>query len=117
LTRAADDLRGQLTTAQDALTQALNAGTPLFGAPSTEPIALLPVRLETIWTDPRTIRVRVYPDDIHLSGFSPELTPAEAEAGAAYWRSPGPDAWREASARLRPARAAWAVRATRPGGT
>lgn len=116
LTRAADDLRGQLSTAEDALTQALDADPPLFGSPSTEPIVLLPVRLETIWTDPRTIRVRVYPDDIHLSGFGPELTPAEAEAGAAYWRSPGPDAWREVSARLRPARAAWAVRATRPGG-
>lgn len=116
LTRAADDLRGQLTTAEDALTQALEADAPLFGTPGTEPIVLLPVRLETIWTDPSTIRVRVYPDDIHVSGFSPELTPAEAEAGAAYWQSPGPDAWREVSARLRPARAAWAVRASRPGG-
>jgi hypothetical protein len=116
LTQAADNLRGQLTTAQDALTQALTADAPLFGTPSTDPIVLLPVRLETIWTDPSTIRVRVYPDDIHLSGFSPGLTPAEAAAGAAYWQSPGPDAWREVAARLRPARAAWAVRASRPGG-
>lgn len=115
LDRTAEDLAGQLAVAEDALAQALDAGPPLFSAPSAEPVVLLPVRLETVFTDDRTLRVRVYPDDLHLSGFDPALTPAEAAAGAAYWVAPSPDAWAEVLRALAPARAAWAVRASRPG--
>ena len=116
LQRDADQLQGFLDSAEDELEQALNAGTKLFPENNTDPIALLPVRVETIWWEPGKLRVRVYPDDILLSPFDPELTPAEAAAGTAYWQAPGPDAWREVLTRLRPARAAWAVRACRPGG-
>jgi hypothetical protein len=115
LQRSADDLRSELAGAEEALAQALGTGAPLFTEGNSEPIALLPVRLETTWWDATSLRVRVYPDDIHLSRFVPELTPAEAEAGAAYWRSPGPEAWQLVLSRLRPDRAAWAVRANRPG--
>ncbi|GAB3960424.1 hypothetical protein GCM10027614_82260 [Micromonospora vulcania] len=54
------------------------------------PLVLLPVRLETRYdTDPAStrLRIRVYPDDIHLDAHEPELTDAEAEAGRAYWRA------------------------------
>ncbi|GAA3102835.1 hypothetical protein GCM10010520_54970 [Rhizobium viscosum] len=101
--------------AEDALTQAMNADAALFADRNTDPIALLPVRVETIWWEPHKLRVRVYPDDILMPGSNAELTPAEADAGAEYWRAPGPEAWRELLKRLRPARAAWAVRACRPG--
>jgi hypothetical protein len=115
LTRRADELLGFLATDQDALNQALGAGAALFPDHNTDPIALLPVRVETIWWEPSVLRVRVYPDDILMSQFDPELTPDEADAAAAYWRTPGPDAWQQVLVRLRPARAAWAVRASRPG--
>jgi len=112
--RETDQLRDALSSAEDALIQALDADPPLFATGNTDPIALLPVRLETIWWDPVSLRVRVYPDDIHMSAFDSELTPGEAEAGAAYWRAPGAEAWQLVLERLRPARAAWAVRASRP---
>ncbi|MET9734627.1 hypothetical protein ABZZ79_29520 [Streptomyces sp. NPDC006458] len=111
----ADQLNGFLADAQEELTRALGEGTALFAEDNTAPIALLPVRVETIWWEPRTLRVRIYPDDILLSRFEPALTPAEAAAATAYWQNPGPEAWRKVLTELRPARASWAVRACRPG--
>ncbi|MEV0174614.1 hypothetical protein AB0I00_26285 [Streptomyces sp. NPDC050803] len=115
LQRRADELDGLVAGAQEELTRALAEGTALFPDDNTAPIALLPVRVETIWWEPRTLRVRIYPDDLLLSRFEPELTPAEAAAGTAYWRDPGPEAWQKVLTELRPARASWAVRACRPG--
>lgn len=52
------------------------------------PIVLLPVRLETRFTDDASaLRVRIFPDQLHLDAHDPELTPSEVEAGAAYWRA------------------------------
>ena len=116
LQRQADQLRDELDGAQDELTQAMDAAPPLFADANGDPIALLPVRLETTWWDEVSLRVRVYPDDIHVSRFTPELTADEARLGAAYWQAPGPEAWELVRSRLRPDRASWAVRASRPGG-
>lgn len=113
--RTADQLNGSVGSAAEELAQTLAAGAALFPDDNTAPIALLPVRLETIWWEPGTLRVRIYPDDILLSQFDPELTPAEAAAGAEYWQGPSPEAWQKVLTLLRPARAAWAVRACRPG--
>ncbi|KUN95861.1 hypothetical protein AQJ84_22050 [Streptomyces resistomycificus] len=115
LQRTADDLKGLVASAEEELTRALGEGAALFPDDNTAPIALLPVRVETIWWEPSTLRVRIYPDDILLSPFDPRLTPAEAAAAAAYWRDPGPQAWQQVLTELRPARASWAVRAARPG--
>ncbi|MFB6768191.1 hypothetical protein [Streptomyces sp. NPDC056337] len=101
--------------AQEELTRATAEREVLFPDDNTAPIALLPVRVETIWWEPKTLRVRIYPDDILLSGFDPGLTPAETAAGTAYWQNPGPEAWQKVLTKLRPARASWAVRACRPG--
>jgi hypothetical protein len=50
------------------------------------PLLLLPVRLETRFTpDGATLRVRVYPDDIHVDALSAGLTADERSAGIAYW--------------------------------
>ena len=95
-------------------------------APS-HPIALLPVRLEARFfadADGRAeLRVRVYPDKIHLDSHDPALTAAEAAAGRAYWEQ----RWRAASDvarhqrawailtdRFEPGRAAWIARALTP---
>jgi hypothetical protein len=93
----------------------LDRQKPLFGEGNAEPIALLPVRLETRFADETTLQVRVYPDDVHIDAFDPRLTKAERAAGRAYWTEPGEEAWRDLLAKLSPARAAWAARATRKG--
>ncbi|MFI9766220.1 hypothetical protein ACIHJG_05055 [Streptomyces sp. NPDC052415] len=115
LQRAADETDGLVAEAQDELARALAEGEVLFADDNTAPIALLPVRVETIWWEPRTLRVRIYPDGILLSRFEPGLTAAELSAGTAYWQNPGPEAWQKVLTKLRPARASWAVRACRPG--
>ncbi|MCX5358388.1 FUSC family protein [Streptomyces sp. NBC_00124] len=115
LQRRAEELNALAAGAEEELTRALGEGTALFPDDNTAPIALLPVRVETIWWEPRTLRVRIYPDDILLTAFDPRLTPAEAAAAAGYWQNPGPEAWQHVLTKLRPARASWAVRAARPG--
>ncbi len=63
----------------------------------------------------RTIRVRVYPDDIHVDAFAPELTAEERDLARTYWADPGDTAWQELLTKLSAQRAAWATRLTRPG--
>ncbi|MFG2577023.1 hypothetical protein [Streptomyces sp. NPDC048481] len=115
LRRTADGLNSLIPAAEDDLRRALGEEAPLFAADNSAPIACVPVRVETIWWEPSTLRVRIYPDDVLLSPFDPGLTPAEKAAADAYWSDPGPQAWQETLTALRPARASWAVRAARPG--
>ncbi|NUS26658.1 MAG: hypothetical protein HOV92_20855 [Streptomyces sp.] len=115
LQRTAEQSNSLVADAEEELTRALSEGEALFPDGNTDPVALLPVRVETIWWEPSTLRVRIYPDDILLTPFDPRLTPAETAAAAEYWQKPGPDAWQKVLGKLRPARASWAVRAARPG--
>jgi hypothetical protein len=88
------------------------------------PLVLFPVRLETRYDDDPAstrLRIRVYPDDIHLDTHEPELTEAEAEAGRQYWRASwiasAPDrlrAWTMLVSAAGPERAAWIARALTP---
>ncbi|MFI9503315.1 LysM peptidoglycan-binding domain-containing protein [Nocardia sp. NPDC052566] len=111
-----DHLRARLAEATENLAAALDSGEPLFGTHSAEPIALLPVRLETKWAgDGRSIKVRVYPDDIHIESFDPALTPEESAAAHKYWERPDEDAWQRLLDTVNPVRAAWITRAARPG--
>ncbi|MFI0366924.1 hypothetical protein ACH35V_03540 [Actinomadura sp. 1N219] len=113
---AADDLDNLLDLVLLEIGEELFAGDPLFESGNNGPIALLPVRLETRFTpDGRQILVRVYPDDLHIDAHESRLTAAEADAGRAYWAAPGDAAWRRLLTTLSPGRAAWTVRATRPG--
>jgi hypothetical protein len=50
------------------------------------PLLLLPVRLETRYTaDRASLRVRVYPDDVHIDQLDPGLDDAERGAWQEYW--------------------------------
>ena len=94
--------------------------------PSDLPLALLPVRLETRFfrvDNAMELRIRVYPDKIHLDSHETLLTAAEREWGRHFWeqcwRSGGvPDtearAWRQLAERYGAARAGWIARQLRP---
>jgi hypothetical protein len=86
------------------------------------PIVLFPARLEARYVGDE-LRVRIFPDQIHVDAHEPELTASERDAGIAYWTarfaSPKPatrtaSPWTALCAALGPARAAWVVRALTP---
>jgi hypothetical protein len=88
------------------------------------PIALLPVRIETRFFNAATeLRVRIFPDQIHVDAHEPELTAGERDAGMAYWRArfASPDAstrttspWATLTGGIGAPRAAWVARALTP---
>lgn len=95
--------------------------------PGDQPIALFPVRLETrFFPQPdgsSELRVRVYPDKIHLDSHESALTPSERDWGEHYWQQDwraGDDlqlrlaAWRQLAQRYDDARAAWIADRLRP---
>lgn len=101
----------------------MSAPTPIHPDHPGTPLVLLPVRIETRFTE-QELLVRIYPDTIHVDTHEPDLTPAEAEAGQRFWAdtaaSADPEAavgvWRGLAATYGPARAAWIARSTRTGG-
>jgi hypothetical protein len=52
---------------------------------SDVPLTLLPIRLETVFSG-KHLRVRIFPDDIHVQDHDPELTADELQAGQTFWR-------------------------------
>lgn len=91
-------------------------------ASETEPLVLLPVRLETRFGkdgQKATLRVRIYPDEIHVDSLVRGLTLAETTAGRAYWTAvwtdPVPDgAWDQLVASVAPDRAEWVAHVCTP---
>jgi hypothetical protein len=96
-------------------------------SPGDRPLLLLPVRLETRFAHLADggleLRVRVFPDTVHLDSHEPELTAGEQEWGRHYWTqdwSAGPDenaraaAWQQLADRFGAPRAAWIARCTEP---
>ena len=95
--------------------------------PSDTPLALLPVRLETrFFTQPDgtgELRVRVYPDKVHLDAHDPVLSAEERGWGERFWelhwRAADDEArqrlaWQMLADRFEPPRAAWIARASQP---
>lgn len=97
----------------------------LGGPPTTVPLVLLPLRLETRW-NAGTLQVRIYPDVASIDSHQPKLTPQEQTAGAAFWQLRGragvksaaiDQAWAQLARNVGAQRAAWIIRATDPTAT
>ena len=110
-----------------AIPQPNAAIAPQSVCPSTLPLVLLPVRLETrffkLAGGVTELRIRIYPDRIHTDSHQPELTTDERTWGMQYWRQdwvagPDPvargDAWRTLANRFGAPRAAWIARTLKP---
>lgn len=91
------------------------------------PLVLFPVRLETrffqLSASTWELRVRVYPDRIHVDTHHPELSTDERTWGMAYWEQDWAagadwdaraDAWGTLASRFGPERAAWVARVLTP---
>jgi hypothetical protein len=103
-----------------------NLDLPLSFGPA-QPLLLFPVRLETRFF-PRgdggaDLRVRVYPDAIHVDTHEPDLTEAEITWGRHFWeqtwragdeQAAARRAWHQLVERFDRPRAAWIARALTP---
>lgn len=89
-------------------------------ASPTVPLVLLPVRVEAkLRPGTSTLRVRIYPDAIHVDSLQRVLTDAEVVAGQAYWTTlwsdpDSPGAWGDLAASVGEMRAGWVAHATTP---
>ncbi|MFB8237004.1 hypothetical protein ACFC58_10700 [Kitasatospora purpeofusca] len=115
--------------AREAYRDLATAEPPLWSEDGSDPLVLLPLRLETVYRglggpEPQ-LWIRAYPDDIHVDSHETGLTAEERAATEAYWVevwTAGPNeegraaAWSTLVAAVGPGRAAWAVRALRPQG-
>jgi hypothetical protein len=109
------------------------AGMPAAAlCPGDLPLVLLPVRLETrfftLATGATELRVRVFPDKIHLDSHEPELTADEQTWGRHYWEqnwragdlttedgaAAAADGWRQLADRFGANRAGWIARVLQP---
>src|SRR5215831_1392374 len=99
---------------------------PLSFGPA-QPAVLFPVRLETRFFPQADgsveLRVRVYPDAIHIDAHEPALTAEEVAWGQHFWEQTwraasdeqrAKAAWQQLADRFDPPRAAWIARALEP---
>src|SRR5207244_2060128 len=108
----------------DALSAAL-AARDVCDAAADIPLVLLPVRMETRFaTDDfgrPVLKVRVYPDEVHVDNLDRGVDADEAAAGRSYWNTvwhtpdpPPPEAWAQLVASIGAARAEWVAHALTP---
>ncbi len=90
-------------------------------ADPTIPLVLLPVRIETRFTpDRKTLKVRIFPDTIHIDQLDRGMTEEEVAAGRAFWMALadgeeklGP-AWEELVGAVGARRATWVATGMTP---
>src|SRR5262245_45561197 len=110
-----------------AIPAAGGAGPAQTLCPGDLPLVLFPVRLETrfftLASGVTELRVRIFPDKIHLDTHEHELTADEQTWGQHYWQQDWnagndtrarTDAWRQLADRFGARRAAWIARVLTP---
>ncbi|HEU4386420.1 MAG TPA: hypothetical protein VFV34_01395, partial [Blastocatellia bacterium] len=118
-----------MLTPNPAIPNILNTpdvATPLSFGPAL-PAVLFPVRLETrfftLADGSSELRIRVYPDKVHIDSHEPALTAEELTWGRHFWEqdwraATDPErrktAWRQLADRFDPPRAGWVARAIEP---
>lgn len=103
-----------------------DVGAQLSSAPA-QPLVLFPVRLETRFfplpDGSSELRVRVYPDKVHIDTHEPALIDEEVKWGKHFWeqtwRAAGDEerakaAWAQLADRFDPPRAGWIALALKP---
>ncbi|GII54248.1 hypothetical protein Pth03_26370 [Planotetraspora thailandica] len=113
----------------DALLTAVSPENAVTSLSGRHPVLLLPVRVETRFFDGgQTLKVRIFPDQTHVTAHDPAITTDERDGLTWYWTHRWPDldaagdrgralaeeAWQALTARFRPGRAAFLVRAHPP---
>lgn len=96
-------------------------------APAEVPLLLLPVRIETRFNPAgNELRIRIYPDEIHIDRLERGLSDKEASAGQAFWaklwtarsgeaaETAEAEAWKQLLADVGANRAHWTARAMTP---
>lgn len=115
---------GRLVQFDDGIRDAIGRGglriDPGDADPSV-PLLLLPVRIETRFTpDGSALRVRIFPDDVHIDALDRGVDDAERDAGIAYWNTvwnsgdADGTAWRTLLGQAGKLRAHWVALALRP---
>lgn len=82
------DLQADIDRLAGGLVGQRDPSTLVESMDGQQPIALLPVRLETRYVpvgQPTALRIRVYPDDVQTIEHTPALTTDEDTAGRAWW--------------------------------
>lgn len=121
---------GDVRTLSDAILAAFSPEDAVTSLSAQHPVLMLPVRIETRFFDAgSTLKVRVFPDQVHVTAHDPALTSDEVDSLTWYWttRWADPDpatdrgralaetAWEGLTSRFRAGRAAFLVRAYPPG--
>lgn len=116
-----DDVRHRA----DDLVKALQPEQAVASLSAKHPVLMVPVRLETRFFDNgNTLKVRIFPDQAHVTAHDPALTTDEIEGLTWYWTYRWPhrdastvagkaladEAWSGLVQRFRPGRAAFVVR-------
>src|SRR5680860_806763 len=119
-----DDLLGAISGISDELITAFNPESLVATLDGRRPVAMLPVRLETRFDSATKLRIRVFPDQLHIDGHDPELAAAEAEGAQWYWdqrwrgglddTEAATAAWQGLTTKFRPVRASYIVKAMTP---
>jgi hypothetical protein len=109
---------------RDQALAGVDPATAIAELDGTMPVALLPVRLETRFVpNAQELRVRIFPDPIHLHAHEAGLTEEEIQAATSYWLDRWPalqekerarTSWIRLCASFGAPRAAWIVRSMKP---
>ena len=122
--RERDNQLAEIARTADGLVDRLTPEILTATLDGDHPVAMLPVRIETRFDGPTKLRVRVFPDQLHVNTHDPAFTPDELTAAQWYWTErwaaglddldAATDAWRRLTTKFRPGRASYLVSAMRP---